>query len=166
MNLKYFWVPLATVVVAETATAEPHQPEVAAPAPSPEANFPPPAPAPPANPPPPSRFQPQPPSPRGNTASWVTNNDYPPTARAERREGITGFRLIVDPRGRVSTCFITASSGFADLDQATCDLLSSRARFHPARDGDGERVSGSFSSRVSWRLPAVVPEPPSLNRNK
>jgi protein TonB len=42
----------------------------------------------------------------------------------------------------VSGCEITASSGNAELDAATCKYATSRARFAPAKDGEGQPTSG------------------------
>jgi periplasmic protein TonB len=81
--------------------------------------------------------------------SW---NDYPPAAQREGREGTVGFSIEVDTNGRPSGCDVTASSGHADLDEATCRLLLSRARFAPARDGNEVAVVSRYSSRVRWQI--------------
>jgi len=84
-------------------------------------------------------------------ASYFTDNDYPATEHEQ--SGTSSFRLTVAANGRVSNCLITASSGSSALDAATCRLLTSRARFEPARDRKGRPTVGSISSRVQWRLP-------------
>lgn len=109
-------------------------------------------PPPPAAPPPP-RFTPTGASPRGNPGSWATTNDYPSRALREEREGTTGFRVTVGPDGRVTDCQITSSSGHPDLDEATCANVRRRARFNPAKDGEGQPTSGSYSNRVRWVIP-------------
>jgi protein TonB len=53
----------------------------------------------------------------------------------------------------VTDCAVTASSGFAGLDKATCDTVKRRARFEPATDQTGARTTGSFSGSVSWQIP-------------
>ncbi|HEY0960272.1 MAG TPA: energy transducer TonB [Novosphingobium sp.] len=108
---------------------------------------------PPPSAPPPPRFTPTGAVPRGNPGSWATTNDYPSRALREEREGTSGFRVTVGPDGRVTDCQITSSSGHADLDQATCDNVRRRARFNPAKDGEGQPTTGSFSSRVRWVIP-------------
>lgn len=108
---------------------------------------------PPPSAPPPPRFTPTGATPRGNPGSWATTNDYPARALREEREGTSGFRVTVGPDGRVTDCQITSSSGHADLDQATCDNVRRRARFNPAKDGEGQPTTGSFSSRVRWVIP-------------
>jgi protein TonB len=119
---------------------------------------PPPAPAPvlapPAAPAPPApRFTPVGAQPKGRPAEWVTTEDYPSRALRENATGTTGFRLSVGPDGRVTGCEITSSSGNDELDKATCKYASSRARFAPAKDGEGQPTTGSYSSRVKWVIP-------------
>lgn len=89
-----------------------------------------------------------------NPASWVTIKDYPSRAYREEREGTTAFRVEVGPDGRVTDCTVTGSSGSTELDDTTCELVTQRARFKPAHDGNGEPTSGSYSNRVRWFTPS------------
>lgn len=109
--------------------------------------------APPAPVPAAPRVQPKQPTPKGNPANWATTNDYPTRALREEREGTTGFRVSVGPDGRVTGCSVTSSSGSPDLDDATCQNVTRRARFNPATDGEGQPTSGSYSNRVRWVIP-------------
>jgi len=104
---------------------------------------------------------PAPPAPRGVTsgvqpkgapASWATTDDYPQGAIRKEAQGVTGFRLTVGPDGRVIDCTVTSSSGSPELDDATCKLVSRRARFKPAMQ-DGQPVQSSYSNRIRWQLP-------------
>jgi protein TonB len=99
------------------------------------------------------RFQPVGAAPKGNPANWVTPEDYPSRPLREGVQGTTGFRLTVAPDGRVSGCEITASSGNAELDAATCKYATSRARFAPAKDGEGQPTTGVYANRVKWVIP-------------
>jgi TonB family protein len=100
--------------------------------------------------------------PLGNPGEWVTTDDYPESALAEERSGTVAFRLQVDAAGRVSTCEIAESSGHGDLDDATCALVSERARFKPALDMRGDETVGTYSNRVKWQIPrSDVPVPTS-----
>ena len=92
-------------------------------------------------------------SPKSAPGSWVSERDYPTAAIREEREGVTRFRVAIGPDGRVSGCEVTASSGSADLDAATCAKVSARARFVPALGNDGMPVAGSYSGAVRWILP-------------
>ena len=94
------------------------------------------------------------PTPRNAPGNWVLVDDYPISAIRNGEQGITGFRLKVDAQGQVVACEITASSGSATLDKATCDLVARRAQFSPALDASGQPVAGGYSNRVRWVLPA------------
>ncbi len=91
-------------------------------------------------------------SPRGNPGYWVTAADYPQTALREERSGTTGFRVTIGTDGRVIDCQITSSSGSDDLDDATCKVVSRRARFAPAFQG-GQPVESTYSNRINWSIP-------------
>lgn len=94
--------------------------------------------------------------PATDPGSWVTTDDYPPDALDEEREGITGFRLMIEPDGLPRKCEVIAASGHADLDEATCRLLMERARFHPRLDAGGKKVGGSYINRIRWQIPTLV----------
>src|SRR5688572_369646 len=64
-------------------------------------------------------------------AAYFSPADYPPSALGRREQGITRFYLAVGPNGRVTDCRVTAGSGSPALDDATCRILRSRARFRP-----------------------------------
>ena len=104
-------------------------------------------------PPPPPSFDPVSAAPRGNPGGWITNNDYRASWINRGMEGVASFTLNVDTNGRVSNCAITGSTGYSHLDTATCRLLTSRARFTPARDSSGAIVAGTYSSSVAWEIP-------------
>jgi periplasmic protein TonB len=90
---------------------------------------------------------------RGNPGNWVTDGDYRPRWIRENMTGSARFTLNIDANGRVSNCTITRSTGHAELDAATCQLVTKRARFDAARDGNGKPVAGSYSNSVNWNIP-------------
>jgi TonB family protein len=71
----------------------------------------------------------------------------------EEQQGRTTFRVIVGRDGRVTYCEIRESSGWPALDQATCSIVTRRARFSPATDRRGEPIEASYSSAVRWQIP-------------
>lgn len=104
-------------------------------------------------PPPPARAPVPPQRARANLNAYFSVDDYPAAALRGNHQGTVGFRLVIAPTGRVSDCGITASSGSVPLDQATCRILRSRARYTPARDAYGNPTSATDSGRVTWLLP-------------
>lgn len=97
------------------------------------------------------------PSPATSPASWMSISDYPADALANHQEGTVGFLLQVDASGQVQSCSVTQSSGSTALDEGTCALLKSRAKFQPARDSSGRAVGGTFASHVEWVYPKQAP---------
>ncbi len=90
--------------------------------------------------------------PRGNPGGWVSEADYPPSARRAEEQGSVGFSLTVGADGRPTSCTITGGSGSGTLDAATCPLLMRRAKFVPGKDSSGNAVGGVYASRVRWQL--------------
>lgn len=97
------------------------------------------------------------PRPATSPASWMSISDYPAEALAKHQEGTVGFALEVDALGQVQSCSVTQSSGSTALDDDTCKLLKSRAKFQPARDSSGHSVEGRFASHVEWVFPKTEP---------
>ncbi len=111
-------------------------------------------PAPPAPPPLPApSFTPKHAVPSNSSAGWITTNDYPRRPLIDGIEGSVGYRLVIGTNGRVANCELTRPSGNRALDDATCKLITSRARFEPATDETGAKVSGSFTGSVRWEIP-------------
>lgn len=133
-------------------------PEIALPAPAPVIQsvqtLPPPLPpvihAPPAPPPPPQVSKAA--SARGNPGEWFGDDDYPPQARRNGEEGSVTVGYTVDTRGRVQDCRIIKSSGYKELDEATCSLLVRRGRYKPAQDANGNPIAQSRSLRTKWQI--------------
>ena len=92
-------------------------------------------------------------TPRGNPGSWIRSDDYPARALRAGEEGTVRFNLTIGLNGAVTACQIVGSSGFPALDEATCRLVSRRARFNPAVDSTGAPVEGRYANTVRWRLP-------------
>ncbi len=91
--------------------------------------------------------------PRNDPGSWVTEADYRSSWINREMAGTARFRLQIAASGKVEACTVTGSSGYPELDKATCDLVTRRARFDPAKDSSGARAAGSYASSVRWQLP-------------
>ena len=99
------------------------------------------------------RFNPVAAAPRNDPARWVTTDDYRSVWINRGLVGTARFRLDIAASGAVTGCTITGSTGHPQLDEATCDLVSKRARFKPSKGSDGQAIAGSYSSAVRWELP-------------
>ena len=92
-------------------------------------------------------------APATSPGTWLSDADYPAEAIRNGWHGTAAFRLTIDNAGRVAHCALTVSSGHAALDDATCRLLTARARFTPARDPSGQAATDTYNGRITWRLP-------------
>jgi len=90
---------------------------------------------------------------------------YPPQSLARGEEGAVDFQVVIEPSGRIRSCVVTRSSGFAALDTATCDLMIENARFQAVADPNGRRIVSRHAGTLTWTLPvgalrpAVAPVP-------
>lgn len=91
--------------------------------------------------------------PIGQPGQWVTANDYPAADLRAEHEGITKFELSVGADGKVASCRIIASSGWASLDNAACAKLIRRGKFAAATDASGMPTASTYSSAVRWTIP-------------
>ena len=90
---------------------------------------------------------------KGDIRTVFSADDYPVDAQRNGEEGTVQAQLTIDSQGRVSSCAILHSSGYASLDKATCNILRARARFTPARDVNGDAVPDRVvTPPVVWRL--------------
>lgn len=99
-------------------------------------------------------FTPKPAVALGDPGGWATEADFPGAELRAGHAGTTRFHLSIGTDGRVSACSVTVSSGWPGLDEATCRLVSARARFRPATDGTGAATMGTFSSAIRWVIPS------------
>lgn len=79
---------------------------------------------------------------------------YPPRALAAAEQGLVGFIVTLDKMGAPTSCEVTQSSGFPQLDAETCSVITLHAMF-----GTNEGVgSGSSSHKgtIAWKLPPGI----------
>lgn len=94
-----------------------------------------------------------------NVGELVTADDYPLTSLRKDEQGDVTVRVQVDESGAVTSCKVAISSRHATLDEQTCSLFRSRARFAPKRDRRGHAVSSSYTQTIHWRLAGEKSEP-------
>jgi protein TonB len=107
-------------------------------------------PAPPAPPPPVQRTEPK--SATGSLQGLFRPDDYPESAAERGDTGTTRVSLTIGTTGRVTNCQVVSGSGSRALDDATCRVIRSRARFTPAMDSSGNPTTGNYSQSITWRL--------------
>lgn len=91
--------------------------------------------------------------PKGNPGSWFTDDDYPADAKRAGAQGSVSLLLSVDTAGKVVGCRVTASSGNASLDDATCRLAQRRGRFTVQKDAEGNALPYSYSlPGIHWSI--------------
>lgn len=90
---------------------------------------------------------------------WITNDDYPPLALRLHHQGVATVELTVDTDGELTNCRPAISTGYAELDQATCNILRARAHYAPAKDDAGQRIGYVYRLHFRWVLPSSQPPP-------
>jgi TonB family protein len=91
--------------------------------------------------------------PADNPGSWITTDDYPPSALRENLQGVVAMRFTILPDGHVRDCAVTRSSGSPLLDDTACGIFTLHARYWPARDRMGKAISAVETQTVKWQIP-------------
>lgn len=84
-------------------------------------------------------------------------DNYPYWAKSLDEEGTVRVSVEVNPAGTVTSCRVSQSSGSANLDLGTCDLITERGKFAPARDKTGRAVAATHVTSVTWKLEQTEP---------
>jgi protein TonB len=89
-------------------------------------------------------------------AAWkrgaILPSDYPPKALLAGAGGTVHLSFVVGPKGRLTECTVTKSSGRRDLDSTTCRLLMKRLRYRAARDSAGNPVPSTITGTHDWGI--------------
>lgn len=80
-------------------------------------------------------------------------DDYPVQALREGHEGTATIRLAVDEADRPEACTIVESSGWPELDAASCQRAMRRSPFKPALNAKGEPIKATYRARLQWAIP-------------
>ena len=108
--------------------------------------------APPAPPPPPPAKITKAQSAKGNLQGLFSPDDYPQDALRNEETGRVTVRLSIGTNGKVSGCDVVSSSGSRSLDRTTCRVLTSRARFNPAKLSNGQTTTDTYTQTIVWQL--------------
>lgn len=82
----------------------------------------------------------------------ISNDDYPAAAYRAGASGTVGLRFIVGVKGRVTDCFVTRTSGNADLDAGTCRLIKEKLRYRPETNAAGRPIAAEVIGEHRWTL--------------
>lgn len=91
-------------------------------------------------------------------AQAVTLDDYPELAMRLHHQGAVTVELTVDTAGELAKCRTAISSGYPELDQASCDLIRKRAHWKPATDDAGQPIAFVYRFRSRWMLSGGQPQ--------
>ena len=81
-----------------------------------------------------------------------SERDYPGIAWVQRAGGLVEMMVLIDPAGKVASCMVTGTSGYASLDAQSCAIITERADFSPAIGADGKPVRSGAIQRVRWKM--------------
>ena len=93
------------------------------------------------------------PKPINEPVRWITSKDYPSDMLRKGGQGIVHFRLTVGPDGKVADCNIQGGTEGDAFREVTCATIRKRATFEPARDSEGQPMTGYFLSTVRFEMP-------------
>src|SRR4051794_7101976 len=95
-------------------------------------------------------------------SEWANPDDVPMEIMQEDHGYVVGFRLLVDPSGKIQRCRVDLTSGNLALDKHTCKLAQRRARFRAAADSSGRPTYGVYASYMVWWMSEQQREPPMI----
>lgn len=91
---------------------------------------------------------------------WTDRSVYPRDAWQLEQEGTVTMAMVIGADGMPLSCSIMGSSGFAELDDGTCDL-GMTMRFSPPRDAEGRPAQALYRGRIIWGLEDTRPMQPA-----
>lgn len=80
---------------------------------------------------------------------WADYRLYPPAALELDQQGRVAVDSLVSPEGVPVACRVRSSSGYAELDVGTCNIMN-LLRFAPARDAEGNPVPSVYRRSFLW----------------
>ena len=80
-------------------------------------------------------------------------DDYPAVALRAEAGGTAGLVMLIDEAGKVESCMVSQTSGYASLDAQSCAIVTRRGRFEPAIGIDGKPAKSGNLFRIRWQMP-------------
>lgn len=91
--------------------------------------------------------------PKANVVELFSTDDYPAVSVRQNEGGMVALVMLIDERGKVADCMVTATSNRAALDAQACAIVLIRAKFTPAIGADGKAAKSAYIQRIRWELP-------------
>ena len=91
--------------------------------------------------------------PEKSLVSYFSSDDYPSVAVHEDATGTVQMMTLIDETGKIASCMVIGTSGYASLDAQSCAIITVRAKFRPAVDTAGKPAKSGLVSRIRWMLP-------------
>ncbi len=85
--------------------------------------------------------------------AYFKTEDYPTVAVLGNVSGKVEMMTLVDEGGKVQSCMVIATSGYASLDAQSCAIITTRAKFAPALGLDGKPAKSGTMNRIRWVMP-------------
>ena len=86
-----------------------------------------------------------------HVAGDMTDRDYRRLDLPRGAQGQVIVAIRVRSDGRVDQCRVVRSSGYPQIDDATCTIIEQRYRFRPALAADGRPVDADIQWQADWR---------------
>ena len=91
---------------------------------------------------------------RGDHGKLISTDDYPDASLRAEEQGTTRVSYDINEQGRVENCQVTQSSGHPRLDTTTCQLITRRFKFTPAKaEGGAPMRENGHADAVKWVVP-------------
>ena len=85
--------------------------------------------------------------------SIMRDGEYPTGALLREEQGVVGVSFVIGTDGRISSCEVTQPTGYKELDELPCKLLTKRARFRPALDEGGNPIATRGTTYMRFSVP-------------
>lgn len=85
--------------------------------------------------------------------------EYPSKSLKKGNEGTVYVVIDVSATGKPEDCSVARTSGFYDLDKATCIFAIKNLKYAPGKDYYGTNIEDTDLFRINWIIPFAGPVP-------
>ena len=87
-----------------------------------------------------------------NPDRWFSWINYPAAALARGQQSRTVALIAVSAEGKPTDCRIVSNAGDDAFSKTTCDIVTRRGDFEPARNGAGEAIPSWTTLTINWEI--------------